>query len=178
HLMYHHAVPPILDREGNRSDGFAYFVVRSVQIKEYPTDEARREATLRRERIRHRRKRGGGSLEELRARQAAARALKAGTRHRPPSKAHQRPMAEYRAEQAEKREQKARARAEAARLRAEKRAAEREATRRAVKAKADAAKRERAQQRAKRRLTPAQRILAHDPPIPSKRLEAPPVRIV
>lgn len=147
-LMYHHAVPPILDREGNKSDGFAYFVVRSVQIKAYPTEESARARRRERELIRHRRRRGGGSLAELRARQAEVRRLKG--------------------------EAKAQARAAQAAERARKREAEREATRLAAEAK----RREQAKRRAQRRLSPAQRVLAHAPAVVAAERPAPRVQRV
>lgn len=158
-LMFNAAKPAILERIGNRSDGFRYFVARNVQIKAYPTKEARREATLVRERIRNRRRPGrtGMSLEQLREKQAAKRAAAGRAkvyRHRPP----QRTMAEYRALQAERKAAKLAQQAEDRRKREAKREAERQATIAAIA-------RRKAAERAKRRLTLAQRILAHAPAI-------------
>jgi len=187
-LMYHHAEPAVLDRVGNKSDGFAYFVCREVQVKEYPSEEARRAALAERERLRSRKRRGGGSLEELRARQAAKREAEGRTRiyhHRPP----QRTMAEYRALQAAERERKAAQKIEDARLRAIKRAAEKAAAQQAAAARRIAKdKRARAKRAkaatlslAKPARTQAQRLLASEPHAPSARLDGPtiaPVRLM
>lgn len=179
-LMYHHAEPALLDRVGNKSDGFAYFVCREVQVKECPSEEARRAALVERERLRSRKRRGGGSLEELRARQAAKREAEGRTRiyhHRPP----QRTMAEYRALQAAERERKAAQKAEDGRLRAIKRAAEKAAAQQAAAARRIAKdKRARAKRAkaatlslAKPARTQAQRLLASEPHAPATRLETP-----
>lgn len=155
------ADPPILDRVGNKSEGFAYYVVRQVQIKSYPTEEARRAATRERELLRNRRRRGGGSLAELRQRQAEARAAKAALPKQP--RKGRTALAEFRAAQAAKREQKALEKAERARLRAEKIDAERDAVAKIIAARQERDRRRKAAERARRRLSPAQRILAHAP---------------
>lgn len=162
-LMYHHADPPILDRTGNKSEGFAYFVCRDVQIREYPNEEARRAAMLERELLRNRRRRGGGSLAELRQRQAEARAAKAAQPKSP--RKGRTALAEFRAAQAAKREKKTADKAERARLRAEKRAAEQAAVAAIVAARQERDRRKKAAERAMRRLSPAQRVLAHAPAV-------------
>lgn len=157
-LMFN-ADPPILDRIGNRSEGFAYFAAREVQIKAYPTEEARRAATRERELLRNRRRRGGGSLAELRQRQAEARAAKVKVPKQP--RKGRMALAEFRAMQAAKREQKAREKAERARLRVVKLAAEKAAAAQVIAARRERDRRRKAADRARRNLTPAQRILAH-----------------
>ena len=88
-----------------REDGFrGYYASRNVKLARYATEEERVAARRERDVIRSRRRRGGGSLEELRARQAEARKTKGSERRLPPSKAGRRPLAEYRAEQAANRE--------------------------------------------------------------------------
>lgn len=164
--MMFNANPPILNRTGNRSDGFAYYVVRQVQIRAYPTEEARKAATRERELLRNRRRRGGGSLVELRQRQAEARAAKAALPKPPRAPKRPRtPIAEVRAQQQQARERKAAARIENARLRQQQFAAEKKATQEAIEAKRELWRKRKAEQRAKTRLSPAQRILAHSPAV-------------
>lgn len=100
--------PGILDRTGNRSDGYAYFVARDVKLKRYATDEERA-AGKRASDAAHNRRRRGQTREERHAAWAKAREIR--QRH---SEAIQ---------------------AERARKRAEKKASERTATTEAQEAK-------------------------------------------
>lgn len=137
----------VLDRTGNKSDGFAYFVCRDVKLKAYATPEERAagkrrtDADHNRRRVRHR---GGMTFEQIRESQAQRRKARIA---------------------------KNAAKAAAIKLAKAKREAERIAYEQAAAAKRAA----RAVKRMQRLRTPAQRLLSNAParPVLSRITEAP-----
>lgn len=138
----------IVDRIGNRSDGFRYYAARAVKLKAYESDEARREGKRRTDAAANRRKKR--PLAEFRAEQARKREATAARRLV---------------------EEEARRRALA-----EKRAAEKAATDAAVAAKRASTRRARmeaeAERRAQRLLTREQRLLNTAPARSAKAVRA------
>ena len=133
---------------------YHYFLLREAQPREiYTTPEAKRARHAERARLAHKRK-GGLTRDEYQAQFAAKRA------------------AREEAARAKKADREARAMAKAERARV------RLTPEEAAERRRERDRQRKARERTAKRLTLPQRMLAHDPPIPSKRLEAPPVRSV
>lgn len=148
----------ILNRVGNRSDGFRYYVTRAVKLKSYATPEERAAAKRATDAASHRRRYAllkqamANNPEKKQAALAKRRQAKAAAREA--QRMHRERLEQERRERL-----------------TQQREAEKQATRAAVQAK-------RAQRKATRVLSPEQRILAHAPAksVPKKTplLEAPP----